>query len=92
MNIYGTTPGDMYVLILHGLFFLSPDMLVRAVIIATKRALDENVFYMLVTGPNIDAERAVADKEYFFDCVRRLSSNPDLRFGEPKSLYSYRWV
>lgn len=60
--------------------------------IPTRRALDENVFYILAAGPNIDAERAAVDKEYFFACVRRLSSNPALQFGEVKSLYSYRWV
>lgn len=58
----------------------------------TKRALDENIFYMALTGPNIDADRAVVEKEYFFDCVRRLLSNPDIQFGEAKSLYSYRCV
>lgn len=59
-------------------------------VIPTQRAADENIFYMMVTGPSVDAEKAGVDKEYFFTCARRLSSKPDLQFGDAKSLYSYK--
>ncbi|EIM90564.1 uncharacterized protein STEHIDRAFT_90412 [Stereum hirsutum FP-91666 SS1] len=73
----------------HWCFYGSPpgDMLS---IIATKRAFEEDVYLFFATGPGIDVERAVADREYLLDLIRKKTRIPDLQFGEIKTLATYR--
>lgn len=61
-------------------------------LVPTKRALTENVFYAVVNGPKLDVARALDDPEILFNFIRDITKKPELDFGEIKNLSSYRFA
>lgn len=43
-------------------------------------------------GAGIDIDRAVADREYFFEIIRKMTKIPDLLLTDVKTLGIYRFA
>lgn len=67
-----------------------PRHLVRVALLPTKRAFTEDLFFCVCMGNPGDMEKAVNDKEYLVDFIRKVSCRPELDVGEVKSVALYR--